>query len=68
MQSTPKCVKRPIFWRRNVYVIIWKPLLGECLQCEKEPTNEVEKNAIAVVPTNSHCKEELVCYVQQEFP
>ena len=26
----------------------------------KEPTNEVDKNAISVACTNSHCKEEVV--------
>ena len=44
-------------------MIIWKSLVGECLQCVKEPTNEVEKNAFTVVRTNSHCKEEVVGHV-----
>lgn len=30
----------------------------------KEPRNQVNKNAIAVVPNNSHCKEEMVAHVQ----
>ena len=30
-------------------MIIRKPLLDECLQCVKEPTNEVVKNAVAVL-------------------
>ena len=37
-------------------MIIWKPLVIECLQRVKEPTNEEDKNAVAVVRTNSHCK------------
>ena len=41
-------------------LISWKPLVTQCLQCVKEPTKEVNKNAIAVVCTNSHCKEEVV--------
>ena len=28
---------------------IWKPLVGECLQCVKEPANEVGNNAVAMV-------------------
>ena len=43
-----------------VYLIIWKSLFGKCLQCVKEPTNEVDKNAVAVVRTNYHCKEGVV--------
>ena len=33
----------------------------------KEPTNEVDKNAIAVVHTNFHCKEDMVGKVQQNI-
>ena len=39
-------------------MIIWKPLVGKRLQCVKELTNEVNKNVVAVVLTNSHCKTE----------
>ena len=49
-------------------MIVWKPLICECLQCLKEPTNEVNKNAAVVVLTNSHCKEEVVGLVQQKSP
>ena len=38
-------------------MIIWKPLVGECLQCLKERTNEKDKNAVAIVRINSHYKE-----------
>ena len=34
----------------------------------KEPTNKVEKNAFAVVRTNSHCEEEMVRAGQQKSP
>ena len=34
----------------------------------KEPTNKVEKNAFAVVCTNSHCEKEMVCAGQQKSP
>ena len=37
-------------------MIIWKPLVGEYLQCVKEPTNTEDKNPVAVVHTNSHYK------------
>ena len=47
-------------------MIIWKALIGECLQCVKEPNNEVDQNAAAVVGTNSHCREEVVGHVQQK--
>ena len=47
-------------------MIIWKPLVGKRLQCVKELTNEVNKNVVAVVLTNSHCKEEVVGLVQQK--
>ena len=43
----------------HVYKIFWKWLLGDCLQCVKESTNKVEKNAVVVVCTDSHCKEEV---------
>ena len=32
----------------------------------KEPTNELDKNAVSIVCTNSHCKEEVVGQVQQK--
>ena len=47
---------------------IWKPLVGECLQCVKEPTSKVKNNAVDVVRTYSHCKEEVIADVQQKFP
>ena len=47
---------------------IWKQMVGECLQCVKEPTNEVDKNTVAVVRTNnSHSKEKVVGHVQQNI-
>ena len=49
-------------------MIIWRSLVNECLQCVKEPTNKVDKIAIAAVRTNSHCKVEVVDHVQQKSP
>ena len=78
MQSNSKCVKRPTLREKrpkrqcmrgyHVYMIIWKPLVGECLQCLKEPTNEVDKNVVALVFTNALCKKEVVSHVQQKSP
>ena len=39
-----------------MFMIFWKPLVGKCFQCEKEPINWVEMNAVALVRTNSLCK------------
>ena len=44
-----------------------KPLVGEYLQFKKEPTNELDKNAVTWVRTNSHFKEEVVGHVQQNI-
>ena len=49
-------------------MIIWKPLVGKCLQYVKHSTIEVAKNIVAVVRTNSQCKEEIVRHVQQKSP
>ena len=45
-------------------MIIWKPLVGKYLQWVKEPTNEVDNNTVAVVLTDSHCKQEVVGLLQ----
>ena len=49
-------------------MISWKPLVGKCLHCVKEPINGVEKNAVAVVCTNSLCKEEVIDHVSIPAP
>ena len=49
-------------------MITWKPLVGQYMQCVKEPTNEMDKNAVTVVPTNSHCKEAVGGHVQKKSP
>ena len=48
-------------------MIIWRPLVGQCLQCVKEPTNKVGKNTVAVVCTNPYCKEEAVDHAQKNL-
>ena len=44
----------------HAYMNIWEPLLGKCLKCVKEPTNEADKHAVAVVHINSLSKEVVV--------
>ena len=41
-------------------------MVGECLQCVKEPTNEEDKKNAAIVSISSHCKEEVVGHVQEK--
>ena len=43
----------------HVYINIWEPLVGECLKSRKEPTNEMDKIAFAVIHIN-FCSEEVV--------
>ena len=47
-------------------MIIWKPQVSEYLQCVKQLTNEVDKNAVVVVRTN-YCREEIVGHVQHNI-
>ena len=47
----------------HTYLNIWEPLLGECLRCAKEPENEVDKHAVAVVRINSRNEEVVVGHV-----
>ena len=49
-------------------MIIWKPLVDKCLQCVKEPIDEVGKNAIVVARTNSHRKQELLAMCNMNIP
>ena len=49
-------------------MIIWKPLVCECLQYVKKPADEVDKNGVAVVRANSHYKQEVVGHEQQKYP
>ena len=51
----------------HIYINIWEPLLSECLKCMKEPTNAVDKNAVAVVRTNSISKDVVVGHVPKNI-
>ena len=68
-QTVPKgcCWEKKEPYNRvyHIYTIICKPLVGKCLQCVKESTNQMDKN-VAVVLTNSHCKDEVVGHVQRK--
>ena len=47
----------------HAYLNIWEPLFGECLRCAKEPENEVNNHAVAVVRINSRNEEVVVGHV-----
>ena len=47
----------------HVYMNIWEPLFGECLKSRKEPTNEMDKTAVAVIRINSYSEEVMVGHV-----
>ena len=49
-------------------MIIWKPLVGKCLQCVEEQRNEVDKNAITGVRADSHSKGIVPGHLQQKSP
>ena len=47
----PKVCQEAVVWEKkqpkegyHAYMIIWKQLVGECLQCMKESTNDLDKN------------------------
>ena len=46
---------------------IWDPLIGEILKCKQEPTNEVDKDAVAIMRSNSLGKESVVGHIPQIF-
>ena len=45
-----------------MYIKVWSLLLGECLSGKKEPSNGVDKNAVAVIHLHS-CGREGVVYI-----
>ena len=51
----------------HVYVNIWEPLVGECLKSRKEPTNEMDKTAVAVICINSYSEEVVVGHVPKNM-
>ena len=49
-------------------MVIWKPLVGKCLQYAEEPRNKVNKHAITGVRADSHSKEMVLGHLQQKPP
>ena len=51
----------------HVYMNIWEPLVGECLNSRKEPTNEMDKTAVAVIRINSYSEDVVVGHVPKNM-
>ena len=51
----------------HVYMKVWSPVLGVCLFGKKEPSNGVDKNAVAVIRLNSCGKKEVVGHVPRNI-
>ena len=41
----------------HAYKDIWNPRIGEISKCKREPTNDVDKHAVAIMRSNSLGKE-----------
>ena len=41
----------------HAYMDIWNPRIGEVLKCKREPTNDADKHAVAIMRSNSLGKE-----------
>ena len=50
-----------------LYMSIWDPLVGECLKCRKEPTNEMDKTAVAVIRINSYSEDVVAGHVPKNM-
>ena len=47
----------------HVYMNVWEPLVGECLKSRKEPTNKMDKTAVALIRISSYSEEMVVGHV-----
>ena len=47
----------------HVYMDVWNPVIGEILKCKREPTNEVDKHAVAIICSDSLGKESVVGHI-----
>ena len=47
---------------------IWNPLVGETLKCRQEPSNEVDKNVVAIIRSGSWEKEGKTCSMFLKVP
>ena len=53
----------------HAYMNIWNPLVGETLKCRQEPSNEVDKNAVAIIRSDSwEKKKTLLGTFHKTFP
>ena len=46
---------------------IWSPLIGEILNCKREPLNEVDKYAVAIIRKDSWKNEAIVGHVPENI-
>ena len=46
---------------------MWNPLVGETLKCRQEPWNEVTRNAVAIIRSDSWEKETIVGHVPKNI-
>ena len=53
--------------RYHVYMNIREPLVGECLKSRKKPTNEMDKNTVAVIRINSYSEEVVLGHVPKNM-
>ena len=51
----------------HAYMDIWNRLVGDILKCKREPTNEVDNNAVAIMQSNSLGKELAVGHIPQNI-
>ena len=51
----------------HAYIDIWNPLIGEILKCKREPKNEVDKHAVAIIRSNSLGKESVAGHIPQNI-
>ena len=49
------------------YMNTWNPLVGETFKRGQEPSDEVDKNAVAIIRSDSREKETTVGHVPQTF-
>ena len=51
----------------HMNMVVWNSLIGEILKCKREPTNEVEKHAVAIMRSDLLAKELVVGHIPQNI-
>ena len=51
----------------HAYMNMWNPLVGEMLKYRQEPLNKMDKNAVAIIRSDSWEKETIVGHVPQNI-